>query len=98
MAAQIAVKYIASSIIVFIFMTDGGASYPTSGIQALKKLQSNYPNKMKYAGIEFNSNVGVMKTICQELKGQTGVAYNPEQLTDLFSKSIEVIEYREKNG
>ena len=97
MAAQIAGSYITNSTVVFIFMTDGGASYPSNGIQALRNLQSRYPNKMKYAGIEFNSNVPVMNTICQELKGQTGVAYNPEQLTDLFYKSLEVIEYREKS-
>jgi hypothetical protein len=36
-----------------------------------------------------------MKTIATELKGTTGVAYNPEQLTELFKKSVEVIQYRE---
>ena len=76
-------------------MTDGGASYPSNGIQALKRLQTSNPNKLKYAGIEFNSNVQVMKTICTQLKGTTGVAYNPEQLTDLFFKSIEVVPSRQ---
>ena len=32
-----------------------------------------------------------MKTMAAELNGTTGVAYNPEQLTDLFKKSVEVI-------
>lgn len=36
-----------------------------------------------------------MNTIAVELKGTTGVAYNPEELTDLFIKSIEIIEYKE---
>jgi hypothetical protein len=35
-AARLAKKYIDQSIIVFIFMTDGGASFPTNGIKALK--------------------------------------------------------------
>ena len=51
MAAGLASKYIESSIVVFIFMTDGGANYPAAGISALKKLQNTYPNKLKYAGI-----------------------------------------------
>ena len=32
-----------------------------------------------------------MKTIATELKGTNGQAYNPEQLTALFKKSVEVI-------
>ena len=51
MAASLATKYIVNSIVVFIFMTDGGAGLPTNGIAALKKLQTTYPNKLKYAGI-----------------------------------------------
>jgi len=35
-AARIAKNYIKESIIVFIFMTDGGDSFPTTGIKALK--------------------------------------------------------------
>ncbi len=88
MAATIATKYISQATVVFIFMTDGGASYPSAGIQSLKKLQTSFIDRLKYAGIEFNSNVSVMKTICSELKGTTGVAYNPEQLTTLFMSSI----------
>ena len=38
-----------------------------------------------------------MKLISNELKGQSGVAYNPEQLSDLFEKSIEVVAYLEKD-
>ena len=51
MAASLAEKYIANSIVVFIFMTDGGAGLPTNGIAALKKLQTKNPNQLKYAGI-----------------------------------------------
>lgn len=51
MAADIAQRYINNSIILFIFMTDGGSSYPSRGIQRLRSLQSSYPNKFKYAGI-----------------------------------------------
>ena len=51
LAATLAGKYIPNAIVVFIFMTDGGASFPTNGIAALKRLQATYPNKLKYAGI-----------------------------------------------
>ena len=51
LAASLASNYITSSIVVFIFMTDGGAGYPTNGIAALKRLQIAHPNKLKYAGI-----------------------------------------------
>ena len=78
MAAGIATNYIANSTVVFIFMTDGGASYPSAGIKALKDLMVKHPNKFKYAGIEFNINAPVMKTIAAELNGKTGTAYNPE--------------------
>ena len=50
-AARIARKYIDKSIIVFIFITDGGASYPTKGIQALKSLKISHPKKLYYSGI-----------------------------------------------
>ena len=50
-AARIAQKYIDKSIIVFIFMTDGGANLPTKGIQALKSLQMTHPDKLHYSGI-----------------------------------------------
>jgi len=51
MAANLAQKYISNSIILFIFMTDGGSSYPVSGVQKLRSLQANNPNRFKYAGI-----------------------------------------------
>jgi hypothetical protein len=38
-----------------------------------------------------------MNTIAADLKGKSSVAYNPDDLTVLFMKSIEVIEYREKS-
>jgi uncharacterized protein YegL len=40
MAASLAAKYIQESAVVFICMTDG-ASYPTQGVRALKKLQTD---------------------------------------------------------
>lgn len=77
-------------------MTDGGSSLPTNGLMSLKRLQANYPDKLHYAGIQFNCSSDVMDIIANELKGQSGVAYNPDQLTTLFTKSIEVIAFREK--
>lgn len=38
-----------------------------------------------------------MDDMATALQGKSNVAYSPDQLTDLFMKSIEVIEYREKN-
>ena len=95
MAAGLATKYIQNATIVFIFMTDGGASLPSNGIKIMKDLQTRYPNKLKYAGIQLNSSVSVMKVIATELKGNTGNAYNPEELTKLFAQSIEVVPNRE---
>ena len=65
------------------------------GIKILMDLHTKFPNKLKYAGIEFDSNVPVMKTIATQLNGTTNTAYNPEELTKLFMKSIDVVEYRE---
>ena len=96
MAAQVAARYIKNAIVVFIFMTDGGASLPNAGIQALKQLQRDNPNRLKYAGIEFGCSNQVMTIIKNELKGTTGTAYKPEELTELFKKSIEVINHQEK--
>lgn len=50
-AARIAASYIDHATIVFIFMTDGGSSFPNEGVKALKRLQSSHPNKFHYAGI-----------------------------------------------
>ena len=93
-AARIARKYIDNSIIVFIFMTDGGASYPTNGVQALKSLQMVHPNKLHYSGIQFNCNQQVMKLIATQLKGTSGIAYNPDQLSTLFKRSIQIVEFK----
>ena len=51
--AQISANYIQSATIVFIFMTDGGSGYPQHGVEAMKQLQAQHPNKFKYTGIEF---------------------------------------------
>ena len=93
-AARIARKYIDNSIIMFIFMTDGGANYPTNGIQALKSLQMTHPNKLHYAGIQFNCSLQIMKLIATQLKGTNGIAYNPDQLSTLFKRSIQIIEFK----
>ena len=69
--AQISATYIQSATIVFIFMTDGGSSYPKRGVDAMKQLQAQHPKKFKYTGIEFQSDADVMKEICAELKGTT---------------------------
>lgn len=78
-------------------MTDGDCSYPSQGIKVLKQLQAQNPGRLRYSGIELASKVEMLKTIAHELKGSSGIAYNAEQLTDLFLESIEVIEYREPN-
>lgn len=50
-AASIAARYINDAVIVFIFMTDGEAPYPTKGMEAFKKLKAKYGNRLKYSGI-----------------------------------------------
>ena len=55
--------YVGSASIRFIFMTDGGAEYPAQPISKIKILQNQHPKKIKYYGIEFQSNVNVMKQI-----------------------------------
>ena len=77
-------------------MTDGYAPYPSNSIKKLKNIQANHPGKLHYAGIELASDVKDLKEIASQLKGKTGVAYNPEELTELFIRSIEVVEYREE--
>ena len=51
MAAQIASQFIENETIAFIFMTDGGAKFPATGIKALKEIQQKHPKKLHYAGI-----------------------------------------------
>ena len=56
LAADLALKYIDNSIVVFIFMTDGCAGYPSNSIQKMKNLQANYQDKLFYAGIQFGGS------------------------------------------
>lgn len=37
-----------------------------------------------------------MKDIAMTLNGTNGMAHDPEELTELFKRSVEVIEYREQ--
>lgn len=55
LAAKIASKYITNATVVFIFMTDEWADSPLEGIKAMKNLQTNYPDKLLYRGIEFQA-------------------------------------------
>jgi hypothetical protein len=60
-------------------------------------LQADNPGKLHYAGIEFGGKVPLMDIIAADLKGKSNIAYTPEDLTVLFMKSIEAIDYREKS-
>lgn len=44
-------------------MTDGEAHYPGRGMNSLKKIQADYPNKLRYSGIEFSNGSYVLKRI-----------------------------------
>jgi hypothetical protein len=39
-------KYVANSKIKFIFMTDGGDSYPSTQVDKINALKKQYPNKI----------------------------------------------------
>ena len=67
LAYDIANNYIKQETIIFVFMTDGLASYPSKSIELLESLMNKYPNKFKYSGIEFKSDVREMKQISTAL-------------------------------
>lgn len=45
-AYQIMCKYIGTSKIKFIFMTDGGCAYPEAQIQKIQQLKLSHPKKI----------------------------------------------------
>jgi len=49
-------KYVTSAKIRYIFMTDGGDSYPSAQVTQIKSLRNSYPNKIEYSGIEFQTS------------------------------------------
>lgn len=50
-AYNVANRYIRQETVIFIFMTDGGATYPQTSIRLLEGLMTNYPKKFTYSGI-----------------------------------------------
>lgn len=50
-AYSIASKTINKEMIIFIFMTDGYAEYPTNGINNFTQMMNQYPKKFVYQGI-----------------------------------------------
>ena len=99
-AAEYANKYIEDAIIGFIFMTDGKDDYPRIGVRQLKSIQEKYRSKWYYNGI-LSGEAGekgqqTLMNIAMELRGNTDRAYNPEQLTRLFTKSVEFIEAKKR--
>lgn len=57
-------------------MTDGEASYPSSGISRLRKIISQHPKKFIYSGISFGGSSSTMKNIAMDLNGKEIVANN----------------------
>lgn len=80
-------KYIVNSKIKFIFMTDGGCSYPDTQIQKIKQLKIGYPNKIEYYGIEFQCSGDVMNQISQQLEGKNTVSHTADNLTNNYLES-----------
>jgi hypothetical protein len=39
-------KYVGGSSIKYVFMTDGGDSYPSSQVTQIKALKASYPSKI----------------------------------------------------
>jgi len=46
-------------------MTDGIAEYPTEGVKALARVQSAYPKRFIFNGIEFTEQINTLKAIAK---------------------------------
>lgn len=80
--------YVSASKIKFIFMTDGGDSYPMEEVNLIKELKNKNPNRIEYSGIEFKVSGHTMKLISSELGGTNTISYNTAQLASAY---IEII-------
>lgn len=69
-------------------MTDGGCGFPSAPVAAIRKLQSQYPNKIQYSGIEFQTSGDTMKLIKEELGGTNRISYTGAELTSAFLEII----------
>jgi hypothetical protein len=74
-----------SSTIKLVFMTDGGAEYPTAPLQQLKLLQLQEPGRIDFYSVEFGCNTDMMKQITRELNGKNTVPSNMNELVNVFS-------------
>jgi hypothetical protein len=73
-------------------MTDGGDSYPSSGILKIKQLISTYQSKIYYFSIFFGSGYpSVLDQITNELKGKSFQTENFDQLMHAYSQCIEIM-------
>lgn len=56
-------KYVGGAKINFVFMTDGGDSYPSSQVSQIKDLKNKNPDKIDYFGVEFQTSGQTMVLI-----------------------------------
>ena len=75
-------------------MTDGDASYPSSGVSQFQQMMKQYPKRFIYSGIEFNCSSSVMKNIESALQGRNHVANNLQELLGAYESAIEIIAYK----
>lgn len=81
-------KYVGGAKIKYIFMTDGGDSYPSTQVNQIRLLQNSNPGKIEYYGIEFQTSGETMKNISKELHGSNKISYNVSQLTSAYLEII----------
>ena len=93
-AYNIAQKTIQNEIILFIFMTDGGSSYPSNEVSQFQQMMKQYPKRFIYSGIECNCSSSVMKNIESALQGRNYVANNLQELLGAYESAIEIIAYK----
>jgi hypothetical protein len=81
-------KFVGGAKIKYIFMTDGGDSYPSAQTNQIKILKNANPGKIEYYGIEFQTSGDTMKLISKELDGSNKISYNVAQLTSTYLEII----------
>jgi Mg-chelatase subunit ChlD len=91
-------KKLTNKRVVMIFMTDGQAEYPDSGIKKIKEhiKEKNIDFEFHTIGIECESDI--LKKIANELNGQTFFQVKKDQLVDTYNNIIKITASFEVNN